>query len=58
MGAYYTWLDMRRQAGADQMRFLKWFEGYAEAVAIGPGLPAGVTSSNALNMRQIIALLS
>jgi hypothetical protein len=58
MGAYYTWLNMRRLVGADQMRFLAWFEGHADAVAIGPGLPAGTSSSNALDMRQVVALLS
>jgi hypothetical protein len=58
MGAYYTWLNMGRLAGADQMRFLVWFEGHAEAVAIGPGLPAGATSTDSLDMRQIVALLN
>ena len=58
IGAYYTWLNMRRLPGADQMRFLAWFEGHAEAVAIGPGLPAGATSSNTLDMQQVVALLS
>lgn len=58
MGAYYTWLNMRRLAGADQMQFLAWFEGHAEAIAIGPGLPAGTSSSSALDMRQVVALLS
>jgi hypothetical protein len=58
MGAYYTWLNMRRLAGADQMRFLAWFEGHREAVAIGPGLPLGTTSSSTLDMRQMTALLT
>jgi hypothetical protein len=57
MGAYYTWLNIGGHAGADRMRFLAWFEGRAEAVAIGPALPARATSSNALDMRQVIALL-
>lgn len=58
MGAYYTWLDMGRLAGSDQMRFLAWFEGHAEAVAVGPGLPEGAASSNVLDMRDLMKLLS
>jgi len=58
MGAYYTWLNLKRLAGADQMRFLVWFEGHAEAIAIGPGLPVGTSSSSALDMRQVVALLN
>jgi hypothetical protein len=58
MGAYYTWINMRRLAGADQMRFLAWFEGHREAIAIGPGLPLGTTSSSAMDMRQMTALLT
>jgi hypothetical protein len=37
MGAYYTWLNMRRLAGATQARFLAWFEEGTEAIAAGPG---------------------
>jgi hypothetical protein len=58
MGAYYTWLNMSRLPGADRMRFLAWFEGHSEAVAIGPGLPAGTASRNPLDMRQLLATLS
>lgn len=58
MGAYYTWLNMRRLAGSDGTRFLAWFEGHAEAVAIGPGLPMGTSSSNALDMRQLTGLVT
>ena len=36
MGAYYTWLNQQRLAGADQAAFLGWFEGGTEAIAIGP----------------------
>jgi hypothetical protein len=27
MGAYYTWIHQSRLSGADQSRFLVWFEG-------------------------------
>lgn len=36
MGAYYTWFNLQRLAGADQSNFLGWFEGGTEAIAIGP----------------------
>lgn len=56
LGAYYTWLNMRRLTGADQMRFLVWFEGHREAVMIGPGLPRGTTSDSPMDMHQLLAL--
>ncbi|MGH9613573.1 MAG: hypothetical protein ACRD4P_10880, partial [Bryobacteraceae bacterium] len=42
MGAYYTWLNQQRLSGADQARFLVWFEGHNEALAIAPSLPRGI----------------
>jgi hypothetical protein len=57
MGAYYTWLNMNRLSGADRMSFLAWHEDAGEAVAIGPGLPQGTSSDDALNMQQVLALL-
>lgn len=36
MGAYYTWLNQQRLHGADESRFLVWFENHQEAVAISP----------------------
>ena len=57
MGAYYTWINMSRLSGADQMSFLVWFEGHAAALAIAPGLPRGTTSNSPMDMDQIISLL-
>lgn len=57
MGAYYTWLNMRRLTDSAQARFLVWFEGHKQAVAIGPGLPKGTTSDSAMDMHQVMALL-
>ncbi len=56
MGAYYTWLNMRRLTGADQLRFLVWFEGHGEALVIGPDLPRGTTSNSPMDMQKVIAL--
>jgi hypothetical protein len=58
MGAYYTWLNLRRLTGADQLRFLVWFEDHAEALAIGPGLPHGTTSDSPMNLEQVLHLLT
>ena len=38
MGAYYTWLNQQRLAGAEKSSFLVWFENHNEALAIGPVL--------------------
>jgi len=57
MGAYYTWLNMTRLAGAEEMCFLVWFEGHGEAVAIGPGLPRGTTSNGLTDMGKVLELL-
>lgn len=58
MGAFYTWLNLRRLPGAEDMRFLVWLEGRGEAVAIGPGLPQGTTSDSPLNLRGVLKLLA
>jgi hypothetical protein len=54
MGAYYTWINLGRLAGADQARFLAWFEGHGLAVAIAPGVPAGTTSDVSTGMAKIL----
>ena len=57
MGAYYTWINMNRLSGADQMSFLVWFEGHAAALAIAPGLARGTTSDTPVDMHQVVSLL-
>ena len=42
MGAYYTWLNAKRLSGADRMHFVAWFEGHAQAIAVGPSMPQGL----------------
>jgi hypothetical protein len=44
MGAYYTWINQPRLAGADLSRFLVWFEGHGVVCAVFPTLPQGTTS--------------
>lgn len=54
IGAYYTWLNLTRIAGADQSRFLVWFEDKEQALAISPSLARGSTSSSKVSMKQIL----
>jgi hypothetical protein len=54
MGAYHTWINQSRLAGAHQARFLVWFEKHSLACAIAPSLPRGKTSTAVANMRQVL----
>jgi hypothetical protein len=54
MGAYYTWINQSRLPGADQSRFLVWFEDQHLACAISPTLPEGTTSSRPIDIRQVL----
>jgi hypothetical protein len=56
MGAYYTWLDLRRLAGADQSVFIAWFEDHERALVISPVMPAGTESANNVDLRQLLKL--
>ena len=54
-GAYYNWLNQQRLTGADRSSFLVWFEGHNQAVAIGPGLARGTSSTSVANLSQLLA---
>ena len=58
MGAYYTWINQRRLSGADQSRFLAWFEKHNVALAIAPTLPRGRVSIQSASIRQILSWMS
>jgi hypothetical protein len=57
-GAYYNWLNQQRLSGADRASFLVWFEGHSQAVAIGPGLARGTSSTAASDLQQLLAWAS
>ena len=57
MAAYYHWINQNRLPGADQSSFLVWFEGHAQAVAIGPSLPRGTKSDTALPLKELLSLV-
>jgi hypothetical protein len=58
MGAYYTWLNQQRLTGADQSRFLVWFEGRTEALAIGPGLIPATEDATAIDVSGLLKKVS
>jgi hypothetical protein len=58
MGAYYTWLNQQRLPGADQSRFLVWFEDHSEAVAIAPSMKAGSEASEAIDLKELVGRIA
>jgi hypothetical protein len=54
MGAYYTWLNLRRLPGAESSRFITFLEGGNEAIAIAPGMAQGAVSTQRVNLEQIL----
>ena len=58
MGAYYTWLNQQRLSGAENAKFLVWFEDQKEAIAIGPGFERGKVSATPIELRDLAAQLA
>ncbi len=56
MGAFYTWVNQQRLAGAGQAIFIAWCQHSHEAVAIGPGFPRAAISAAPVTMKQILAI--
>ena len=56
MAAYYHWINQQRLAGYDRSVFLAWFEGHNEALAIGPTMPRGASSSSGIDVGHLLAL--
>jgi len=57
-GAYYQWINQQRLAGSEQSAFLVWFEGHNQALAVAPTLPRGSSSSSAMDLGQLLALVA
>ncbi len=53
-GAYYTWINQQRLPGAEQSRFLVWFENHGEALAIAPSLRPGTESAERIGIEELI----
>lgn len=54
MGAYYTWLNQMRLAGAAESSFLVWFENHAEALVVSPSAARGVQSNRPVDLNQLL----
>ncbi len=58
MASYYHWLNQQRMPAADQSAFLVWFEGHQQALAIAPTLPRNTRSDSAMDLGQLVSLVS
>lgn len=58
MGAYYTWINQGRLPGADQSKFLAWFEGHNIAIAIGPSMAKGTISDASTDLGKILGWMA
>lgn len=58
MGAYYNWLNQQRLPGAEKSSFVAWFEGHNSAVAIGPAMPRGTESDDAVDLKKLLDLIA
>lgn len=58
MGAYYTWINQQRLPNAEESRFIAWYEGHNQAVAIAPGLRAGTQNAQPIRIADLVSSLS
>lgn len=58
MAAYYQWINQGRLPGSDRAMFLAWFESANQAVAIGPSLPRGATSTSPVSLAALLARIA
>lgn len=58
MAAYYHWINQQRLPGDDRSAFLVWFEGHNEALAVGPTMPRGASSSSEIDLNHLLQLAS
>lgn len=54
MGAYYTWVNQSSLPGAQESRFLVWFEDHNLACVVSPTVPAGKTFTGNVDMQQVL----
>jgi len=58
LGAYYNWLNQQRLPGAEKSSFLVWFENHGTAVAIGPAMPRGTESTQAVDLKTLLSWMT
>jgi hypothetical protein len=55
MAAYYAYLEMMRLPGAENSFFLVWFEGHAQALVAGRGVPPGTVNPSPVSVSDLLA---
>jgi len=58
IGAYYTWLNLRRLPNAATTQFIAIAENGQGAVAIGPGMSAGAITQSPATLKKIVEWMS
>jgi hypothetical protein len=58
MGAYYTWINLMRLTGAEDSRFVAWFEDQQEAIAIAPTMAKKAVSTQVCTLSQILGWIA
>jgi hypothetical protein len=58
MGAYYTWVNQQRLAGAETAGFLALSQSRGKAIVIGPGLAKGSISRTPVSLEELLTSLS
>jgi hypothetical protein len=56
MGAFYTFLQMRKLPESSRAVFLAWFEGHSESVLVCPTMPAGSDSQTSVSMQALLQM--
>jgi hypothetical protein len=54
MGAYYTWINQQRLAGAGEASFLVWFEDHNQAFAVAKSLPRGTQDTSPIELSALL----
>ena len=54
MGAYYTWINQQRLAGAGEASFLVWFEDHNQAFAVAKSLPRGTQDTSPMELSDLL----
>ena len=54
MAAYYTWLNQQRLTGANNARFLVWFEGHQQALIASPSGTPNTVDPSPLALRDLL----
>jgi hypothetical protein len=54
MGAFYTWSNQMRLPGANESRFIAWFENHSEAIVISPSIKPAMESETRVNLNTLL----